>query len=75
LAVENMLLAAEFLSIGSCVIASSAFMFMSKEAGRLKKELGLPDGYVHVCTVALGYKDGETPATPPRNKDVINFVK
>lgn len=74
-AAQNILLAAGSLNIGSCFIASSSFIFASEKGNELKKELGIPEGYDHVCTVALGYKDGETPAAPPRDKGVISYVK
>jgi hypothetical protein len=35
----------------------------------------IPEGYNHVCCVALGYMDGEKPEEPPRDRDVINFVR
>jgi len=75
LAAQNITLAAESLNIGSCVIASSAFLFTSDKGNEFKKELGIPNGYNHVCTVALGYKTSENPVAPPRNKDVINYVR
>jgi nitroreductase len=75
LAAENIVLAAESLNIGSCVITSSNFLFSSSKSDELKKELGIPDGYSFVCTIALGYKDGESPAAPPRNNDVINYIR
>ena len=74
LAAANITLAAESLNIGSCVIASSGHLFTSEKGMRFKKELGIPDGYNHVCSVALGYK-AESPATPPRNREVINYIK
>jgi len=75
LAAQNIALAAESLNIGSCVIASSGYIFMSEKGRQLKKELGIPDGYGHVCAVLLGYKDGENPPAPPRNKETVNYVK
>jgi nitroreductase len=74
-AAENIALASESLNIGTCVITSSVFLFASEENQALKKELGIPEGYNHICTIALGYKDGEIPSAPPRNKDVINYIK
>lgn len=71
----NMALAAESLGIGSCLMTSPAFLFASPEGEALRDELGIPEGYGHVCTVALGYKGGEHPAAPPRKKDVISYVK
>lgn len=74
LAAENITLAAEAQNIGSCVIASSRMLFASEKGNTMRKELGLPEGYNHVCTIALGYKN-ESPETPPRNKEVFNYVK
>jgi nitroreductase len=73
-AAQNILLAAESLDIGSHVMASSEFLFASEKGNELKKEIGVPDGYRHICAIALGYKD-ETPTAKPRNKDVINYMK
>jgi nitroreductase len=74
-AAQNIALASESLNIGSCIITSSAFLFTSEMSHALKKELGIPEGYNHICTIALGYKEGEIPSAPPRNKDVINYIK
>lgn len=74
MAAQNIALAAESQNIGSCVIASSRFLFTSDKGNALREVLGIPDGYNHICTVALGYND-EDPEAPPRNKDVFNYVK
>ena len=74
-AAENIALAAKSLNIGSCVMTSPELLFASQKGNALKKELGIPDGCTHVCVVALGYHEGKEPETPPRNKDVINYVK
>ncbi|MEM2273321.1 MAG: nitroreductase family protein [Candidatus Bathyarchaeia archaeon] len=73
-AAENIMIAAESLGLGSHVMAITEFIFTSEEGKKLKKELGVPEGYEHICTVALGYKD-EHPPPKPRRKDVINFIK
>lgn len=74
-AAQTIALAAEALNIGSCVMASPGLLFESEKGRELKKELGIPDGYSYVCSVALGYKDCADPPAPPRNKEVINFIK
>jgi len=74
-AAQNLALASESLHIGSCIITSSAFLFTSEKSDELKRELGIPEGYNHICTIALGYKEGEIPSVPPRNKDVVNYIK
>lgn len=73
-AAQNIALAATSLNIGSCLMTSSGFLFASEEGNELKKELGIPDGYNHICAIALGYKDCENPDAPPRNKDVITYI-
>jgi nitroreductase len=74
-AAQSIALASESLNIGSCIITSSAFLFTSEKSNELKKELGIPEGYNHICTIAVGYKDGENPSAPSRKKDVINYIK
>ena len=73
-AAQNILLAAESLDIGSHIMTSSELIFAPEKGNELKKELGVPDGYNHVCTIALGYKD-ESPTAKPRNRDVINYIR
>lgn len=73
-AAENMMIAAESLGLGSHIMTSTEFLFKSESGEALKKELGIPDDYRHVCMVAIGYKD-ESPPPKPRRKDVINYVK
>ena len=74
-AAENIALAAESLNISSCVIGMANALFESEKAGEIKKELGIPDGYKFIISVALGYKDIENPPVPPKNRDVINYIK
>jgi nitroreductase len=74
-AAQNIALAAESLNISSCLITTTFFLFTSEKGEELKKKLGIPNGYSHVCTVALGYKDCTNPAAPPRNENVINYIK
>jgi nitroreductase len=73
-AAQNTLIAAESLNIGSHIMTSSEFLFASEKSNELKRELGVPDGYNHICTIALGYKD-ENPAAKPRRKEVINYIR
>jgi len=49
-------------------------IFTPEKGEELKKKLGIPEGYDHICTIALGYKD-EEPSAKPRRKDVINYIK
>lgn len=74
-AAQNIALAAESLGIGSCIMTSAGFLFASAKGQKLKKELGIPIGYEHMCSIALGYKEAENTAAPPRNREVFSYVK
>lgn len=73
-AAENIMIAAESLGLGSHVMAMTELIFASEKGKELKRELGVPEEYEHMCTIALGYKD-ENPPPKPRRKDVINYIK
>jgi nitroreductase len=73
-AAENIALAAESLDIGSCLMTSSELLFAKDADGELKKALGIPDGYRHVCAVTIGYKDCDQPAPASRKENLVNFV-
>ena len=75
LAAQNIVLAAESLNIGSCIMTSPELIFKSKRGQELLKELGVPEGCTHVCTVTLGYRDGDRPPARPRNKEVVNYIR
>lgn len=74
-AVQNLALAAEALGIGSCVMAAPGGALEGPEGEEIKKALGIPEGYVHVISVSLGYKDCETPEPHPRKPDLVSYVK
>ncbi|MGQ9623395.1 MAG: nitroreductase family protein [Candidatus Caldatribacteriaceae bacterium] len=74
LAAQNMLIAAESLNIGSCIMALPELAFTSERGEKLKEELGIPGDHVYVCAIALGYKTGENPP-PPRRRDVITYIR
>jgi nitroreductase len=64
-AIENMLIAAESLGIGSCWIGFAKFFFTGPERNR---RLGIPEGYEVHYGVALGYKSEGPAAKPPARK-------
>jgi nitroreductase len=72
-AIQNMLLAAESLTIGSTWLGLVKFFFTLEEE---VKALGIPEGYEAYYGVALGYKATEKEIFPPKRKsDVVNYVK
>ena len=73
-AIQNMLLAAESLNIGTCWIGLTKFLFGVPEE---VQKLGIPAGYHPLYTVAVGYKAFDfVPAAPSRKPGTIDyFVK
>jgi nitroreductase len=72
-AIENMLIAAESLNIGSVWLGLLRFFFhKEEEAGKL----GIPENYQPYYGVAFGYKanEGEQVA-PKRNMDIVNYIR
>lgn len=74
-AAQNIALSAESLGIGSCIMTSAGFLFASAKGRKMKKVLGIPKGYEHMCSIALGYKETENCTVPPRNREVFSYVK
>ena len=74
-ALENMLIAAESLGIGSCWVGFIAFLLNSDEGKGFMKELGIPEGYKEIHSVAVGYKKGNAANAPARKENIVNYVK
>lgn len=70
-AIENMLLAAESLDIGSCWIGLARFWFSLKDE---VARLNLPAGYEPCYAVTLGYKGHRPAKALPRRTDAIAFI-
>ncbi len=69
-AIQNMLLAAESLDIGTCWIGLTSFLFEDDEE---VASLKIPEGYRPLYTVAVGYKSSEfSPAPPSRKTDTVS---
>lgn len=73
MAIQNMLLAAESLGLGSCAIASANVVF--KNNCGFEEKLQFPAGYQYVCAVAVGYINGAKPSPPPKKQDVFTYIK
>ena len=71
-AIENILLAAESLDIGSCWIKLAKFFFINPEN---VKKLHIPGGYEVQYGVALGYKVKENPTALERKQNVFTYFR
>ncbi|GAB4034774.1 MAG: hypothetical protein Fur0012_14830 [Elusimicrobiota bacterium] len=71
-AIENMLLDAESMDIGSCWIGLAHFWFSKKEEVKL---LELPEGYEPCYAVAFGYKDQRPSRALPRKANTVRYIE
>ena len=68
LAGQNLMLAACSMGLGTCPIGF-ARPWLSQD--RIKRSLGIPDAYVPVFPVVVGYPSGETPPVERRAPEII----
>jgi len=72
-AIQNVLLAAESLNIGSVWLGLITPAFSVE--GETEK-IGVPEGYVPYYGIALGYKQSdEKREAPTRKRDVVNYIR
>lgn len=74
-AVENMTLAAQSLGLGSCYLISFRTALAAADGGHFLKELGIPEGYVPLLGLALGYGCETLGERAPRRANTINYVR
>ena len=72
---ENMMLAAHALGLGSCWINREREMFATDEGKRLMKVWGLPDGLIGIGAISVGYPAAEPAAPKPRKSDYIRILR
>ncbi len=70
-AMENMMLAAESLGIGSCWMGFVKLVFNDEE---LMRKLGVPEGLLPQQAAVFGYKAKENAAAPERRMDVVTYT-
>lgn len=70
LVMENMMLAAHSLNLGSCWIHRAKETFETEEGKKILKELGLPETYEGIGNCIIGYSDIE-PISHPRKEKYI----
>jgi nitroreductase len=73
--VENMMLAAHSLGIGSCMIARARETFESDYGKQLLEKWQIDEQYEPIFHVTLGYRDGEPPKAKPRKENRIKYVE
>ena len=71
LVIQNIMLAATDLGIGSCYIWRAKQVFESEEGKQFLADYGIEGDYEGVGNVILGYADCETPKAPPRKENWV----
>ena len=72
---ENMMLAAHALGLGSCWIHRAKEEFESSWGRELLASLGIEDEYEGIGHCALGYVDGDYPDVIPRKENRVFYLK
>jgi nitroreductase len=71
---QNILLAAESLDIGTCVLGNFTNFLNSPEGAEVRQSLELSEGYKPLYGISVGYKN-ERPEAKPRDKGKIKIIK
>ena len=71
---ENIVIAAESMGLGSCIIASIGALFENERSLKWKELFDIPADYKFQIAIALGYPD-EKPEMKPRFDDRIKVIK
>ena len=75
LVLENMMLAAHALGLGSCWIHREREMFATEKGKQLMQQWGLPEGLIGVGALSLGYPDGEPAPAKPRKEGYARVIR
>jgi nitroreductase len=69
----NLILAAKALGVDSVVHGFARVLFEGDDAGEIKQQLGVPEGFDFAVSVLLGYASGEAKA--PHTPDLAKFIE
>lgn len=75
LVMENLMLAAHDLGVGSCWIHRAKETFETEEGKELLQSLGIEGEYEGIGNCILGYPDGELPVAKQRKDNFVYWVK
>jgi len=72
--IENMMVAAHSLGIGSCFIARAAETFETNEGKEIIKDWNISDDYVAIGCCILGYPEKNPPQAKSRKEFVVRHI-
>lgn len=75
LVLGNMMLAAHSAGLASCWINREQEMFSTEEGKTLMKEMGVPEGYMGIGALSLGYPAVPNPKALPRKENWYRIIK
>lgn len=70
---ENICICAQSLGLGTCIVASAGALFKSPESSKWKARLNIPEDFVFLIGICIGYPD-EKPEQKPRFDDRIEII-
>jgi len=74
-ALENMMVAAYSLGVGSCWVNMIGALFASEKGSQWKKDLGIPEGYKPLYSTPLGYSAVQDVQAPARKENAVNYIR
>lgn len=74
-AMENILLAAASLGIGSCWIDAPKNLLESPEGPAWMQKLKVPEGFTIQTSCLMGYSDGPAPVALPRKENTFAIIQ
>lgn len=72
---QNMMLAAHALGLGTCWINREQEMFATEEGRQLMREMGLPDGLMGIGALSLGHPANAARPAKPRKEGYCRVIK
>lgn len=74
LVMENLMLSANSLGVGSCWIHRAKETFETPEGKEILKKLGITGDYEGIGNCILGYSDEPTKTAPPRKDNYVYYL-
>lgn len=74
LVMQNLMLAANSLGVGSCWIHRAKEVFESEEGKAILKDLGIEGEYEGIGNCVIGYADGEVREASPRKEGYVYYI-
>ena len=75
LTMENIMLAAHSLGLGSIWINRAREEFETEDYNKILKDLGITGEYAGIGHCAIGYIDGESPKPAPRKSNRVFYIE